>query len=298
MPQPSLDSEFTETNAHDGSAMPGSVADACARVWLAKCVIAIFDIIDVDGAERRLRLLQGRASLHLNKLILEITARKGGDDLVALLRRVLVISNPDDVDQNTRVCERDFGPHVLGDTWRGMQGNGFPNQIRFRLGDAMAAEKFARCVRAINFKPLCVGMIRVDKPQVVKQRRDIEQFRIEFEILADALHCAEHKTRTEWLYNISVSCCRTSSAAWRAILLSGILMPEKTSVIVELLSPCLRSCRTGAFILPVGSGPSLKPDQLKSRRRRRRGGIVEHRPLTSYSLREGGKGGRDRPPRP
>jgi hypothetical protein len=33
----------------------------------------------------------------LNKLILEITARKGGDDLVALLRRVLVISNPDDV---------------------------------------------------------------------------------------------------------------------------------------------------------------------------------------------------------
>ena len=36
-------------------------------------------------------------------------------------------------------------------------------------------------------------MISVDKPQVVKQRRDIEQFRIEFEILADALHCAEHK---------------------------------------------------------------------------------------------------------
>jgi len=36
-------------------------------------------------------------------------------------------------------------------------------------------------------------MICVDKPQVVKQRRDIEQFRIEFEILADALHCAERK---------------------------------------------------------------------------------------------------------
>jgi hypothetical protein len=36
-------------------------------------------------------------------------------------------------------------------------------------------------------------MISVDKPQVVKQRRDIEQLRIEFEILADALHCAEHK---------------------------------------------------------------------------------------------------------
>ena len=148
MPQPSPDSEFTETNAHDGSAMPGSVADACARIWLAKCVIAIFDIIDVDRAERRLRLLQGRVRLHLNKLILEITARKGGDDLVALLRRVLVISNPDDVHQNARVCERDFGAHVLGDTGRGMEGDGFPNQIRFRLGDAMASEKFPRGVGA------------------------------------------------------------------------------------------------------------------------------------------------------
>ena len=50
--------ESTEPSAHDGSAMPGSVADACARVWLAKCVIAMLDIIDVDCTERRLRLLQ------------------------------------------------------------------------------------------------------------------------------------------------------------------------------------------------------------------------------------------------
>src|SRR3954454_7459668 len=98
--------------------MPGSVADACAGVWLAKSVIAIFDIIDVDCAERRLRLLQGRAGLSLNKLILEVTARKSGDDLLALLRRVLVISNPDDVHQNTCVCELDFRPHVFGDTGR------------------------------------------------------------------------------------------------------------------------------------------------------------------------------------
>ena len=54
--------EFAETNAPDGSAMPGSVADACARVWLAKCMIAIFDIIGVDRTERRPRLLEGRAS--------------------------------------------------------------------------------------------------------------------------------------------------------------------------------------------------------------------------------------------
>src|SRR5262249_46138808 len=57
----------------------------------------------------------------------------------------------------------------------------------------MALEKFACSVGAIDFEPLCVGMIGVDKPQVVKQRCDIEQLRIEFEILTNALHCAEHK---------------------------------------------------------------------------------------------------------
>ena len=46
---------------------------------------------------------------------------------------------------------------------------------------------------------------------------------------------------------------------------------------------------SSAFILPVGSGPGLKPDQLTSRCRRWRRGIVEHRPLASYSVREGGK---------
>jgi hypothetical protein len=34
-----------------------------------------------------------------------------------------------------------------------MQGDGFPNQIRFRVGNGVAAEEFARCVGAINLKP-------------------------------------------------------------------------------------------------------------------------------------------------
>ena len=53
-----------------------------------------------------------------------------------------------------------------------MQGDGFPNQIRFRLGDAMAPEKFARCIGAVDFKPLCLGMIGVDKAEIMKQRSD------------------------------------------------------------------------------------------------------------------------------
>jgi hypothetical protein len=41
----------------DGSAVPRSIADPSASVWLAKSGIAIFYIINVDCAERGLRLL-------------------------------------------------------------------------------------------------------------------------------------------------------------------------------------------------------------------------------------------------
>jgi len=57
----------------------------------------------------------------------------------------------------------------------------------------LAAQKFARGVGAIDFEPLGIGVIGVGKPQIVKQRGDIEQFGIEFEILPDTLHCTEHK---------------------------------------------------------------------------------------------------------
>ena len=87
-----------------GSAPPRSVVDARTYVWLAECWIAIFEILNVDRTERRPRLLQGRKSLNLNELILEIAARKGGDDLVALLLRIVIISYSDNVHYDTRVC--------------------------------------------------------------------------------------------------------------------------------------------------------------------------------------------------
>src|SRR4030095_13821770 len=100
--------------------MPGVGAHTSAPVLLSECRIIAFDVFDVDCTERRLRLLHGRVSLNLNELILEITARKGGDGLVALLWRILIVSNSDNVHYNTRICESDFGPHVRGNARRGM----------------------------------------------------------------------------------------------------------------------------------------------------------------------------------
>jgi len=43
--------------------LPGRVANPRARVWPMKFGIVTFDAIEIDCPKRRLRLLQGRASL-------------------------------------------------------------------------------------------------------------------------------------------------------------------------------------------------------------------------------------------
>src|SRR5262249_56786232 len=59
-------------NARAGSATPRRVADASACVWPVKCRVVLLDVVEIDGAERRMRLLQRRASLNPDEIILEI----------------------------------------------------------------------------------------------------------------------------------------------------------------------------------------------------------------------------------
>lgn len=73
----------------------------------------IFDEVEIDRAKRRRGFLQSRTGLNLDKLIFEIAARKGGNDLAPLLWCIFVISNRDDVHQDTCVGKSYFGPHVL-----------------------------------------------------------------------------------------------------------------------------------------------------------------------------------------
>ena len=51
------DSEFTGTNVHDGSAMPRRITYPSACVWPVKCGVVFLDVVEIDGAERRQRLL-------------------------------------------------------------------------------------------------------------------------------------------------------------------------------------------------------------------------------------------------
>src|ERR1700753_4169324 len=179
-------------NACNGSAMPRSSVNTGANVRLAECRVGAFDVFDVYRTERRLRLFESRAGLKLNELILEIMTRKSGDNLVALLWRIFIKSDPDHVHNHACLRECDFRPHVVGDAWRGVQGDSFPNKVRLGLWNAVTSQEFARGVSAIDFKPLGIGFVGLDKAHVVKQRGDIEQLRIEFETLPDTLHSSEH----------------------------------------------------------------------------------------------------------
>lgn len=57
----------------------------------------------------------------------------------------------------------------------------------------MPPQKFAGGIGAINFKSLGLCMVMVDKPEIMEQRRDVEQLGIEFQILPMSLDRAEHK---------------------------------------------------------------------------------------------------------
>jgi hypothetical protein len=49
------------------------------------------------------------------------------DYLMPLVGSDLFISDPDDVHENTRVCESYLRSHVLRDPWSGMQSDSLPN---------------------------------------------------------------------------------------------------------------------------------------------------------------------------
>jgi hypothetical protein len=55
----------------------------------------------------------------------------------------------------------------------------------------MAPEEFAGGVSAINFKPFCLRVVVIDKTQVMKQRRYIEELGVELNILSGSLHGAK-----------------------------------------------------------------------------------------------------------
>src|SRR4029077_6197325 len=72
------------------------------------------------------------------------------------------------------------------------------------------------------------------------------------------------KTRTEWLNNNSDSCCRTSSAASRAILLSGILMPEiMRDRLLVAMGPVAEFNASPRRRAGRGRRSSIRPDHLE-----------------------------------
>jgi hypothetical protein len=74
-----------------------------------------------------------------------------------------------------------------------MQRDCFPHEIGLGLRDAVTFQKRARRIRAVDLKSFCLGVIGVDEAEIVKQRRNVEQLRVKFQVLAKAFHRAEHE---------------------------------------------------------------------------------------------------------
>ena len=68
--------------------------------------------------------------------------------------------------------------HVLRNAGRRVQRDRRPNRIDIRLRDAVAAQKIARCVRAIDLKALFGTAVLWGKPHIMEHRSRIQKLRV------------------------------------------------------------------------------------------------------------------------
>jgi hypothetical protein len=116
-----------------------------------------------------------------------VPARVPGDDLFAHFRRKLVESPSEHVKTDARIQQRHFGLHVLGDARRGVQGNGFPDGSHLFFRNVVCAEELTRGIRAIDLEAFVVAGELPGQTEIVKCRREVEEFCIEPQLSLTAL---------------------------------------------------------------------------------------------------------------
>src|SRR5262245_26152016 len=72
-----------------------------------------------------------------------------------------------------------------------MQRNGFPDSLYLLFGDVMCRQELTSGVGTINFEALVGARELLSKAEIVKCSGDVEQFRVEAELLLTALFSRE-----------------------------------------------------------------------------------------------------------
>ncbi|GAB3880381.1 hypothetical protein GCM10027612_07890 [Microbispora bryophytorum subsp. camponoti] len=147
--------------------------------------------VGLDVAERGLGL--GRDSLgeRLQDRLFETRPRMQGGDLGPLGVVEIVIADAEHVVLHTRGDQRHLRLHELGDAGGGVQGDRRPHPADAVFGHTALLQEAAGGIGAVHLEaPSAAAMLLVE-PQVVEHRADVEQLRVETQVLSPPHQAAE-----------------------------------------------------------------------------------------------------------
>src|SRR3981081_1439354 len=76
---------------------------------------------------------------------------------------------------------------MLSDARRGVRGRGFPDRSYLFFGNAVCAQELTRGLRAIDLEAFVFARELLAQAEIVKGRGDVEELRIEPQLLSTAL---------------------------------------------------------------------------------------------------------------
>jgi hypothetical protein len=95
-----------------------------------------------------------------------------GDDFLAITIGNIEIAEAEHVHFDPSRDQGDFWLFMLGNTWRGMQSNGVPDDVDGRLGDSVLSQKLASAISAVDLKSLRGAAILLGQAHVIEHGPD------------------------------------------------------------------------------------------------------------------------------
>ena len=158
---------------------PGGVPDDAAEVAADELGVLVGEDVGLDVAERGLGLLVDAVVEGLDDVFLEVGgAWVLGDDGVADLVGVEVVSEAEDVHLDAGGDQGDDRMHVLRDTGGSVQGDAGPDVVDVLLRDTALLEELGGGVGAVHFEAVLRAGVAGHQADVVEHGTGVEQLRV------------------------------------------------------------------------------------------------------------------------
>src|SRR5438270_261905 len=161
---------------------PSRSSNDTAEISVSEVRILVRQHVGVDVAEGRLRPVLVAVVEGLDDVFLEMgRTRMCMHHSLALRVAVLPVFYAEHIHFDAGGDQSYDRVHVLRDARRRVQGDRRPDHVYILLFDAVASQKVASSIRAVDLEPFLGAAVLVCQTHVMKHRAGVEQFCIELE---------------------------------------------------------------------------------------------------------------------